>query len=247
MQDGDRGAAPSWSTCRAGRSRCCLPWPGCCSSPAPSAAASTLLRRDRPHRRAEGDVGRARAELGRATAPYDAVVAQHFPHEFVAGFTDMADRGARRRGGRHRRAARPVRGAGGRPARTFRAAGRRADRGRRHQPGRRPPPRDALRHVAGHPRRRLRLHLAGVALDHRLALLTRQAKAMATERLPQGVSQVLQTPLGEDVVVPEVEPVRVNTRTRWPRSPERSPRCRTPRSTWRSSRRCCGATSPTAS
>ena len=32
------------------------------------------------------------AELGRATAPYDAVVAQHFPHEFVAGFTDMADR-----------------------------------------------------------------------------------------------------------------------------------------------------------
>ena len=89
--------------------------------------------------------------------------------------------------------------------------------------------------------------LASRSITDALRSLTRQAKAMATERLPQGVSQVLQTPLGEDVVVPEVEPVRVNRATRWPRSPERSPRCRTPRSTWRSSRRCCGATSPTAS
>ena len=72
---------------------------------------------------------------------------------------------------------------------------------------------------------------------------SRQAKAMATAAAP-AVSQVLQTPLGEDVVVPGVEPVRVYA-TRRP-SPERSPRCRTP-PTWRSSRWCCGATSPTAS
>jgi signal transduction histidine kinase len=45
-----------------------------------------------------------------------------------------------------------------------------------------------------------------------LRSLTAQAKAMAGDRLPHAVMEVLQTPLGEDVAVPQVEPVRVNTR-----------------------------------
>src|SRR4030095_14173176 len=45
-----------------------------------------------------------------------------------------------------------------------------------------------------------------------LRSLTAQAKAMAGDRLPRAVIEVLQTPLGEDVAVPQVEPVRVKTR-----------------------------------
>jgi signal transduction histidine kinase len=42
--------------------------------------------------------------------------------------------------------------------------------------------------------------------------LTRQAKEMADHRLPEAVTDILETPLGEDVTVPTVQPVRVNTR-----------------------------------
>ena len=45
-----------------------------------------------------------------------------------------------------------------------------------------------------------------------LRSLTAQAKAMAGDRLPRAVIEVLQTPLGEDVAMPQVAPVRVNTR-----------------------------------
>ena len=45
-----------------------------------------------------------------------------------------------------------------------------------------------------------------------LRSLTRQAADMASDRLPQAVQQVLDTPLGDDVVVPEVAPINVNTR-----------------------------------
>jgi signal transduction histidine kinase len=45
-----------------------------------------------------------------------------------------------------------------------------------------------------------------------LRSLTRQARTMAQETLPAGVAQVLRTPLGEDVTMPKVEPVRVKTR-----------------------------------
>jgi signal transduction histidine kinase len=45
-----------------------------------------------------------------------------------------------------------------------------------------------------------------------LRSLTAQAKAMAGDRLPRAVTEVLQTPLGEDVAVPQVEPVVVKTR-----------------------------------
>ncbi len=45
-----------------------------------------------------------------------------------------------------------------------------------------------------------------------LRSLTEQAKSMAEERLPAAVTDILETPLGDDVTVPTVEPVRVNTR-----------------------------------
>jgi signal transduction histidine kinase len=45
-----------------------------------------------------------------------------------------------------------------------------------------------------------------------LRSLTRQAKDMAERRLPAVVLDILDTPLGENVAVPRVEPVRVTTR-----------------------------------
>ena len=45
-----------------------------------------------------------------------------------------------------------------------------------------------------------------------LRSLTAQAKDMASTRLPSSVREVLQTPLGEDVTVPRMEPVTVRTR-----------------------------------
>ncbi|HEX6418112.1 MAG TPA: nitrate- and nitrite sensing domain-containing protein [Acidimicrobiales bacterium] len=45
-----------------------------------------------------------------------------------------------------------------------------------------------------------------------LRSLTRQAKDMADRRLPDAVSHILETPLGEDITVPHVPPVRVRTR-----------------------------------
>ena len=45
-----------------------------------------------------------------------------------------------------------------------------------------------------------------------LRSLTDQAQAMADEHLPHAVQQVLDTPLGDDVVVPELAPVHVKTR-----------------------------------
>jgi signal transduction histidine kinase len=44
-----------------------------------------------------------------------------------------------------------------------------------------------------------------------LRSLTRQAKDMAERLLPNAVSDILETPLGDDVAMPEVEPVRVDT------------------------------------
>jgi signal transduction histidine kinase len=45
-----------------------------------------------------------------------------------------------------------------------------------------------------------------------LRSLTRQATTMADHRLPEAVLDILDTPLGEDVEVPEVDPVAVHTR-----------------------------------
>jgi signal transduction histidine kinase len=155
------------------------------------------------------------AELGRATAPYDAVVARHFPHEFVAGFTDMADRALAGEAVDIDELLAPFEAPEADRLRTFRVA--MADELIAAA--------DAIQADARHRETIVvAMSLATLAaafgftwlvsrsITGPLRSLTRQAKAMATERLPQGVSQVLLTPLGEDLVVPEVEPVRVNTR-----------------------------------
>jgi signal transduction histidine kinase len=54
--------------------------------------------------------------------------------------------------------------------------------------------------------------LVSRSITRPLRSLTSQAKAMARSRLPAAVREVLQTPLGEDVTVPRVEPVAVKTR-----------------------------------
>ncbi|HEY7069655.1 MAG TPA: nitrate- and nitrite sensing domain-containing protein [Acidimicrobiales bacterium] len=54
--------------------------------------------------------------------------------------------------------------------------------------------------------------LVSRSITRPLRSLTAQAKAMAGDRLPRAVMEVLQTPVGEDVAVPQVEPVRVKTR-----------------------------------
>src|SRR5690606_27566636 len=54
--------------------------------------------------------------------------------------------------------------------------------------------------------------LVSRSITRPLRAWTRQAKEMAERRLPEAVMEILQTPLGEDVVVPEVEPISVTTR-----------------------------------
>ena len=54
--------------------------------------------------------------------------------------------------------------------------------------------------------------LVSLSITRPLRSLTRQAKEMADRRLPDAVSEILDTPLGEDVVVPTVDPVVVKTR-----------------------------------
>ncbi len=54
--------------------------------------------------------------------------------------------------------------------------------------------------------------LVSRSITRPLQTLTRQAKSMAEWRLPDAVKGVLDTPLGEDVTMPRVEPVAVDTR-----------------------------------
>jgi signal transduction histidine kinase len=54
--------------------------------------------------------------------------------------------------------------------------------------------------------------LVSRSITRPLRSLTRQATDMAESRLPEAVTDILETPLGEDVVVPTVEPIRVSTR-----------------------------------
>jgi signal transduction histidine kinase len=53
---------------------------------------------------------------------------------------------------------------------------------------------------------------ASRSITRPLRSLTNQARTMATDSLPAAVQQVLDTPLGDDVVVPELEPIKVQTR-----------------------------------
>ncbi len=90
--------------------------------------------------------------------------------------------------------------------------------------------------------------LVSRSITRPLRSLTRQAKEMAERRLPEAVIDILETPLGEDVVGPR-------RRTDHGQHPRRGVRRRRRpehgaglgASTSRSSRRCCAATSPTAS
>ncbi|HEX8803763.1 MAG TPA: nitrate- and nitrite sensing domain-containing protein, partial [Acidimicrobiales bacterium] len=54
--------------------------------------------------------------------------------------------------------------------------------------------------------------LVSRSITRPLRSLTRQAKDMADERLPDAVLDILETPLGDDVKVPEVAEVKVKTR-----------------------------------
>ncbi|MBN2623532.1 MAG: nitrate- and nitrite sensing domain-containing protein, partial [Acidimicrobiales bacterium] len=54
--------------------------------------------------------------------------------------------------------------------------------------------------------------LVSRSITRPLRSLTHQAKEMAEHRLPEAVTDILETPLGEDVTVPRVQPVSVNTR-----------------------------------
>jgi signal transduction histidine kinase len=151
-----------------------------------------------------------------AKPPYDAVVAEHFPHDFVAGLTELADRSLRGETidpAAEIAPALQITDGGGLEA--FReelsaAVTRTADE------------------IAGDARERQR-NLIGIAvltlaaalglaylvsrsITAPLRSLTAQAQAMASTRLPTAVREVLQTPLGEDVTAPRVQPVRVGTR-----------------------------------
>ena len=54
--------------------------------------------------------------------------------------------------------------------------------------------------------------LVSLSITRPLRSLTQQAKDMASRLLPDAVSRILETPMGEDVIVPELAPVRVATR-----------------------------------
>jgi hypothetical protein len=51
-----------------------------------------------------------------------------------------------------------------------------------------------------------------LSITRPLRSLTRQAKDMAGRRLPAAVAQILDTPMGQDVAVPELAPIQVATR-----------------------------------
>lgn len=54
--------------------------------------------------------------------------------------------------------------------------------------------------------------IAARSITRPLLSLTKQADDVAAQRLPSAVQQILDTPLGEDVVIPDVLPVHVKTR-----------------------------------
>ena len=54
--------------------------------------------------------------------------------------------------------------------------------------------------------------IASRSITRPLRSLKRQAEEMADTRLPAAVRQILDTPAGEDVVIPEVEPITVKTK-----------------------------------
>jgi signal transduction histidine kinase len=155
------------------------------------------------------------AQLRAAEAPYDRVVEQSYPDEFVDTYTQQlanVETGQQVPGGDLVTPLSTPRAGGLVDFREAMSAelARTADDVQA----------DALR------RERMFAWLAGVTLVAAFALtwlvsrsitkplrsLTQQARELANERLPVAVDHVLRTPFGEDVVLPEVAPVRVATR-----------------------------------
>ncbi|HET8620324.1 MAG TPA: nitrate- and nitrite sensing domain-containing protein [Acidimicrobiales bacterium] len=150
-----------------------------------------------------------------AEAPYDTVVAEHFPAEFVGSFTAMVERAIAGEVVPTDELIAPLTTDDWGGLRELRSEAAEAVN-------------ETADDIVGRARMRERLFLALVVLALTAALgltwlvsrsitrplqsLTAQAKHMAGDRLPRAVTEVLATPLGEDVTVPLVEPVRVATR-----------------------------------
>jgi signal transduction histidine kinase len=156
------------------------------------------------------------SQLLAAKPPFDAVVAEHFPRDVVAGFTELAGRSLRGETIDPATEIAPtmqITGWGGLEA--FREqlsaeVTRTADNIARDA-------RERQRNLIGVAVLTLAAalglaHLVSRSITAPLRSLTAQAQAMASTRLPTAVREVLQTPLGEDVTVPRVQPVRVSTR-----------------------------------
>jgi signal transduction histidine kinase len=153
-------------------------------------------------------------QLTRARAPYDRIVAATYPYEFVAGFTELAERSLRGEAIPVDELIAPMAITDWGGLTEFRQALS-----------------DEVTatgdHIADDAQQRQRLFVAtaGLTLLGAVVLtwvvsrsitvplrsLTHQATLMATERLPAAVLRALETPPGEGVRVPAIEPVRVAT------------------------------------
>jgi signal transduction histidine kinase len=155
------------------------------------------------------------AEFESAAEPFDAVIAKHFPSDMAADFGATVDRALLGETIDFYELMEPFSTPGAGGLGSFRVAmveelNQAADEA----------------YDEARARERLFVLLAATTLTAALALtglvsrsitrplrsLTRQARVMAEESLPAGVSEVLQTPFGEDVTMPQIEPVRVKTR-----------------------------------
>ena len=153
--------------------------------------------------------------ISSAEAPYDTVVAEHFPAEFVGSFTAMVERAIAGEVVPTDELIAPLTTDDWGGLRELRSEAAEAVN-------------ETADDIVGRARMRERMFLALVAgaltaalgltwlvsrsITRPLQSLTAQAQQMAGDRLPRAVTEVLATPLGEDVTVPLVEPVRVATR-----------------------------------
>ncbi|MGH9261736.1 MAG: nitrate- and nitrite sensing domain-containing protein, partial [Acidimicrobiales bacterium] len=157
----------------------------------------------------------ANAELRQAPAPYGEVVAATFPEDLVTGFSEQVDAAV---------AGEPVNlgeilptldvpadaGYMGLRNALVTALNDRADELNRQAAMRERV--YILMAVATLGAAVVLTWLVSRSITKPLRALTRQAKEMADRRLPDAVSNILETPLGENVAVPHVAPVRVRTR-----------------------------------
>jgi signal transduction histidine kinase len=155
------------------------------------------------------------AALHEAPPPYDEIVASRFPQDFVDNFSSLVDRSLQGEAIGLYELLDPLSAPDSGGLESFRVA--MADELNAVAD-------DALADAQGDERTFVLLAAVTVvmalgltwavsrSITSPLRSLTRQARAMAQHILPSGVAQVLRTPLGEDVTMPQVEPVRVNTR-----------------------------------